>query len=118
MALHSPSHPLRKIYAREVTVIALGWSKKLTLNREPPMPAVGQKRTSEHVRGISALPAKADIRQGNRDVRFVPKADIPRCSKHRRSRTDAMASLSGSRPDFFSLFVDLTDSSLNFVLRD
>jgi len=26
--------------------------------------------------------------------------------------------LSGSRPDSFSLFLDLTDSSLNFVLRD
>jgi hypothetical protein len=25
---------------------------------------------------MSALPPKADIRQGNRDVRFVPKADI------------------------------------------
>jgi hypothetical protein len=25
---------------------------------------------------MSALPPEADIRQGNRDVRFVPKADI------------------------------------------
>jgi hypothetical protein len=25
---------------------------------------------------MSALPPKANIRQGNRDVRFVPKADI------------------------------------------
>jgi len=27
-------------------------------------------------RAMSALPAKADIRQGNRDIRFVPKVDI------------------------------------------
>ena len=29
---------------------------------------------------MSALPPKANIRQGNRDVRFVPKADIQRLS--------------------------------------
>ena len=29
-----------------------------------------------------------------------------------------MASLLGTRPDFFGLFLDLTDSSLNFILRD
>src|SRR5262249_7865651 len=67
---------------------------------------------------MSALPPKADMDQHCRDVRFVPKADILRRSKHRRSRTDAIASLSGSRPDFFSLSLDLADSSLNFVLRD
>jgi hypothetical protein len=38
--------------------------------------ALGQKRTSHHVRSMSALPPKADIRQGNRDVRFVPLADF------------------------------------------
>ena len=33
---------------------------------------------------MSALPPKADIAERNRYVRFVPKADIPRCSKERR----------------------------------
>jgi hypothetical protein len=32
---------------------------------------------------MSALPPKADIRQRDRDVRFVPKADILRCSTER-----------------------------------
>jgi hypothetical protein len=30
---------------------------------------------------MSALPPKADIGSARRDVRFVPKADIARCSK-------------------------------------
>jgi hypothetical protein len=33
---------------------------------------------------MSALPPKADIAERDRDVRFVPKADILRCSKERR----------------------------------
>jgi len=33
---------------------------------------------------MSALPPKADIVQRDRHVRFVPKADILRCSKERR----------------------------------
>src|SRR5262249_2608718 len=40
------------------------------------MSALGQKRTSEHVQSMSALPPKADIRCRDRHVRFVPKADI------------------------------------------
>jgi hypothetical protein len=36
----------------------------------------GCSRTCTHKFAMSALPPKADIRQGNRDVRFVPKADI------------------------------------------
>src|SRR6516165_8512072 len=40
------------------------------------MSALGQKQTSAHVRGMSALPPKADIRCRDRHVRFVPKADI------------------------------------------
>jgi len=40
------------------------------------MSALGQKRTSRWIAWMSALPPKADIRQGNRDVRFMPKADI------------------------------------------
>src|SRR6516165_936805 len=41
------------------------------------MSALGQKQTSAHVHVMSALPPKADIGTQERDVRFVPKADIP-----------------------------------------
>ena len=41
------------------------------------MSASGQKQTSAHVGVMSALPPKADIDHHGRDVRFVPKADIP-----------------------------------------
>ena len=44
------------------------------------MSALGQKRTSEHVRSMSALPPKADIAERDRHVRFVPKADVSRWS--------------------------------------
>jgi hypothetical protein len=40
------------------------------------MSALGQKRTSEQVRVMSALPPKADIAECDWDVRYVPKADI------------------------------------------
>jgi hypothetical protein len=33
---------------------------------------LGEKRTSEYVRNMSALPPKADIGSAHRDVRFVP----------------------------------------------
>ena len=46
-----------------------------------PMSALGQKQTLQSVRPMSALPPKADIGTQPRDVRFVPKADIMRCSK-------------------------------------
>jgi len=42
------------------------------------MSALWQKRTSENVRIISALPPKADMGTQSRNVRFVPKADIGR----------------------------------------
>src|SRR5215469_10604894 len=44
------------------------------------MSALGQKRTWRGVRPMSALPPKADIGKHPRNVRFVPKADIP-CSQ-------------------------------------
>jgi hypothetical protein len=37
---------------------------------------LGQKQTSEDIQSMSALPPKADIAEGDRHVRFVPKADI------------------------------------------
>src|SRR5215471_8387036 len=39
------------------------------------MSVVGHKRTSQHVRAMSALPPKADIGTQPCNVRFVPKAD-------------------------------------------
>jgi hypothetical protein len=36
------------------------------------MSALGQKQTFREIETLSALPSKADIRHGNRDVRFVP----------------------------------------------
>jgi hypothetical protein len=40
-----------------------------------------EKRTSVNAIAMSALPPKADIHRRERHVRFVPKADIPRCGK-------------------------------------
>ena len=40
------------------------------------MYALGQKRTLQNVRPMSALPAKADITERRGHVRFVPKAGI------------------------------------------
>jgi hypothetical protein len=40
------------------------------------MSALGQKLTYRRDRVMSALPPKADIRQGFEHVCFVPKADI------------------------------------------
>src|SRR6516164_11680319 len=51
------------------------------------MSALGQKRTSEHVQSMSALPPKADIDRVCRDVRFVPKADIKPYSITSSART-------------------------------
>ena len=43
------------------------------------MSALGQKRTLD-LHPMSALPPKADIDRDRRDVRFVPKADMPATS--------------------------------------
>jgi hypothetical protein len=45
------------------------------------MSVLGQMRTFQQVRVMSALPPKADIDLVDGDVRYVPKADILRCSK-------------------------------------
>ena len=42
------------------------------------MSALCQKQTSRHLQPLSALPPKADIAERDRNVRFVPKADIDR----------------------------------------
>src|SRR6516164_2348763 len=45
---------------------------------------LGQKRTFECARAMSALPPKADIVECDRHVRFVPKADKVQRSKRTR----------------------------------
>jgi len=44
---------------------------------------------------MSALPPKADIGTQPRNVRFVPKADIPRCGKKAAIQITASAVASG-----------------------
>jgi hypothetical protein len=46
---------------------------------------------------MSALPPKADIDGVSSDVRFVPKADILRCSKERRYSITSAAMASTPR---------------------
>src|SRR5262249_48177271 len=55
------------------------------------MSVMGQKQTSGHVRVMSALPPKADMDQHGCDVRFVPKADICRCSNRRQPLSQVVA---------------------------
>jgi hypothetical protein len=58
------------------------------------MSALGQKRTFLPLEAMSALPPKADIAERDHHVRFVPKADIPRCGKRRcYSITSSMAAI-------------------------
>jgi hypothetical protein len=40
----------------------------------------GQKRTLKRLKPMSALPPKADIAERDRNVRFVPKAEVSRCT--------------------------------------
>ena len=56
------------------------------INRELPMSALGQKRTWQCIRVMSALPPKADIHRRERHVRFVPGGDLSRCSNVRELR--------------------------------
>jgi hypothetical protein len=41
-----------------------------------PMSALGQKRTLRRSIAMSAIPPKTDVAEPDRNVRFVPKADI------------------------------------------
>lgn len=52
-----------------------------TASSSRPMSALCHKRTLKCIRGMSALPSKADITEGGAYVRFVPQADICRCGK-------------------------------------
>jgi hypothetical protein len=61
---------------QEFATDEMGFQVKLHgSNPERLMSALGQKRTSDCVRAMSALPPKADIETQSRDVRFVPFAD-------------------------------------------
>jgi hypothetical protein len=51
------------------------------------MSALGQKQTCGSEVTMSALPPKADIRQRDWDVRFVPIADISNLATFRQSRS-------------------------------
>src|SRR5262249_22026173 len=69
-------------YSRDLRLTKWGSGVSLHSNNpNPPMSALGQKQTLRYVRRMSALPPKADIGTQPRNVRFVPKADIRRCSK-------------------------------------
>jgi hypothetical protein len=46
------------------------------LRADGTMSALGQKQTSRFEIAMSALPPKADIANRDRDVRFVPKAEV------------------------------------------
>jgi hypothetical protein len=82
----TPSHCLPQYAGLRLTTLRLQqgfWTGETTLavslhgtNPEPLMSALGQKQTLRHVRVMSALPPKADIRCRDRHVPFVPKADI------------------------------------------
>jgi hypothetical protein len=56
------------------------------------MSALGHKRTLRRVHLMSALPPKADIGPHNRDVRFVPKADLANAIRSPRRRGRAVLS--------------------------
>ena len=77
------------------------------------MSALGQKRTSKSVEGMSALPPKADIGTQSWNVRFVPKADILRCGKKRRYSITSSAratSIGGRARPIARAVLRLTDS--------
>ena len=66
---HGPGHPWEE---RTRVVIDLIY----VLPRPRTCPTMGQKRTSRHVRVMSVIPLKADIRQPEWHVRHVPEAEI------------------------------------------
>jgi hypothetical protein len=60
-------------YSRELRLAK--WGSGVSLHRsnlEPPMSALGQKRTLERLYTMSALPPRADMDKRGRDVRLVP----------------------------------------------
>src|SRR5215469_2209168 len=70
-------HPALQFDRRTYPTTALNCVVRYS-NFGHPMSALGQKRTSEHVQSMSALPPTADIGTEAQNVRYVPKADIRR----------------------------------------
>jgi hypothetical protein len=77
------------------------------------MSALGQKQTSEYVRTMSALPPKADIAEGNRHVRIVPKADIGRLI--RSPRLHLLTDYLEGEPERLGSFHSITSSARSSI---
>ena len=71
-----------------------------------PMSRMSRKRRLSRIRTMSALPPIADIVQHNRDVRFVPKADIVI-----RYRGDALADFKPNRAQSLGTLSKSTSNS-------
>ena len=86
------------------------------------MSALGQKRTSELVQSMSALPPIADISRRNCHVRFVPKADIRTAAHYDWGKSASTAErLRGHNADYDSVsiatdIIEICDYSTNNVL--
>ena len=75
-----------------------------------------QGRTPHREIAMSALPPKADIRQRDLDVRFVPKADIePPHSDHPRRRVAGAAGTSS--PSAFAVLRVITNAAETFQVQ-
>jgi hypothetical protein len=90
-------------------------------NPEPPMSALGHKRTWRLQFAMSALSPKADIPQRRLDVCFVPKVDIEKTSKSACGKRPAGLSLScrlaKCRHSIRSFDVDVPDEIANYFYR-
>jgi hypothetical protein len=76
--------PIWTNYSKDLRPTA--WGLGVSLHGSKPkllMSALGHKQTSDWWPLMSALLPKADIRQGERDVRFVPEADMVHAEKTR-----------------------------------
>ena len=82
---------------------------------EPPMSALGQKRTWRGVRPMSALPPTADMDQHARDLRFVPIAEVARQRDY--SGSPAMRSLMRLSSGTDGITLDHTALDLNSTAR-
>jgi hypothetical protein len=77
-------------YSRDRPLMKWGLGNSLHgSNPEPPMSALGQKRTSECAQSMSALPAKADIGTG-RNI-FDVAADASACPGGRGQQSKRIA---------------------------
>ena len=82
------------------------------------MSALGHRRTLRRIRLMSAFLPKADIVQRDRDVRFVPKADILRCEERRCSIASPAATKQPRRHSQPELLVCRRRLTNSFFLKD